>query len=69
MFVSKITVSRLKNLGNYENERFDCEVTLNKGDDVEKAYSIAKGFVIHQIRRHEHNINPIGNIPADDIPI
>lgn len=53
MFVSTITVSRLKNLGNYENERFDCEVTLVEGDDVDKAYTIARGLVAKQILKQE----------------
>jgi len=53
MFVSTIIVSRLKNLGNYENERFDCEVTLVEGDDVDKAYTIARGLVAKQILKKE----------------
>lgn len=53
MFVSTIIVSRLKNLGNYENERFDCEVTLVEGDDVDKAYTIARGLVAKQILKQE----------------
>ena len=56
MFVSTITVSRLKNLGNYENERFDCEVTLALGDDVDKAYTMARGLVAKQILKQESDI-------------
>jgi len=61
MFVSKITYSRLKNLGNYENERFDVYVALCEGESVQDAFNSARQLVSQQIREAEKRLDLTSN--------
>ncbi len=45
MRVSKISYSRLKNIGNFQHEKVDVEIELQKGDDPTEAMKACKGFV------------------------
>jgi len=74
MYCYKVTYSRLKNLGSYENERFDVEIVVNEsaedeGNTAEDAFDLAKSIVHKQILERENNISDTGVIPAGDIPI
>ena len=40
-----ITYQRVKNLGNYESERLELSVELDKDDDVESAIALLKSKV------------------------
>lgn len=56
MPISKITYAKLFNLGNYENERFEVEVTIEDGSDpaaIVVAWASAVGEVEQQHARLE----------------
>ena len=49
MYVSRVVYSRLVNTGSYENERFECEVSLTESDDTDKAFALAITRVTDQV--------------------
>lgn len=42
MRVTEVRYQRIKNLGNYENERAEVTVAVNEGDEVRDALNYAK---------------------------
>jgi hypothetical protein len=48
MQVTNIRYSKLFNTGNYENERFEVEATLNSGDTIESAFDAVQNLVFKQ---------------------
>jgi len=50
MRASKITYAKLVNLGNYEHERFEVEIELNKNEKASDAMDVAKKFIENQIK-------------------
>ena len=49
MRVSKVSYSRLKNLGNFQHEKVEVELELSEGDNPEDAMKACKGFVNSQL--------------------
>lgn len=49
MAVTSVKYGRVKNLGNYETERFEAEVVLSEGQTAEDAVIEAKAFVKKQL--------------------
>lgn len=45
MNVTKVTYGRIKNLGNYQNERLEVEITLNEGESYKQAFKAAEMLV------------------------
>lgn len=49
MSIANVKYGRVKNLGNYETERFEAEVILDPGQTAEDAVSECKAFVKRQL--------------------
>lgn len=49
MSIASVKYGRVKNLGDYETERFEAEVILDPGQEAEDAASEAKAFVKKQL--------------------
>lgn len=45
MRVKVVSYERVKNLGNYQTERYKAEIELQSGDDVDEAFEAAKILV------------------------
>lgn len=48
MHLTRITYARLYNLGNYENERLEAEITVGPDEDPQIAFDLAKSIVVEQ---------------------
>ena len=57
MQVSRVIYARLINTGNYENERFECEVILDSGDLPAKAFEMAQVEVLTQVEKCLNNLD------------
>ncbi len=56
MTISKITVERLWNLGNYESVRLSCEVAVDSNDEAGAAVGRAKTFLDGCFAKHWESI-------------
>lgn len=45
MHLTAITYQRVKNLGNYESERFEATAHVDEGEDPDGAYEALKAYV------------------------
>lgn len=56
MQVKSVEYSRLKNVGNYENEKAGIVVELNDGDSPQEAYERAKRFVDRRLEPRDDSM-------------
>lgn len=56
MNVSRVVYSRLVNTGNYENERFEVEVILERNESSDTAFNFARISVAEAITKRMHEI-------------
>lgn len=49
MRLQVISYQRVKNLGNYESERFEATANVEDGDDPNGAYEALKAYVEHHL--------------------
>jgi len=55
MEVKKIGISRLYNLGNYENITYSIEAELTEEDDVENGYRIIEELIDAKVEEYIEN--------------
>lgn len=65
MKVKSVRYARLRNLGNYENERAEAEVELDDGDTVKEGFARAKAVVLKQLGIRER-VRIVKEIVEDD---
>lgn len=49
MHVSRISYQRVVNLGNYQSERLEAEMTVSESDDPAEAVARLRAFVLGQL--------------------
>ena len=55
MEIKKIGISRLYNLGNYENITYSIEAELTEEDDVENGYRIIEELIDKKVEEYIYN--------------
>jgi small-conductance mechanosensitive channel len=61
--ITQVSVRRLKNLGNYENETLEVTAQLDDHEDPINAIQALKIFVKEQLESKEIDVNSLDYVP------